>query len=193
MAGALPKWTDMARPLREIPAGFVYHVGNRGSRKGPLFDGPNAYAAFERLVAATRERYAVRIIAYCLMFNHWHFLLWPLADNALSLFMKRLTEAHAAEWRRETKTVGQGAVYQSRFWVSPILDDLHLLGAWRYIERNPVEAGLVARAEDWPWSSASVVRTDRALTVDFGPVPRPDNWLEIVNSSDTDRVIDYLD
>jgi putative transposase len=168
-------------------------VGNRGSRRGPLFDGPHAYAAFEQLVAATRNLYAVRIIAYCLMFNHWHFLLWPLADDVLSLFLKRLTEAHAAEWRRETKTVGQGAVYQARFWDTPTLDHFHLLAAWRYIERNPVEAGLVARAEDWPWSSASTVPRNRPLKVDLGPVPRPANWLEIVNSSHVDWLIDYLE
>jgi putative transposase len=180
----------MARPLREITTGFVYHVGNRGSRKGPLFDGASAYAAFERLVAETRDTHAVRIIAYCLMFNHWHFLLWPIADNVVSSFMKRLTETHASEWRRDTNTVGQGAVYQARFWSRPIFDELHLLAAWRYVERNPIEAGLVARAEDWPWSSASI-RPDRALTPDFGPVPRPANWLEIVNSSCEDRFIEY--
>jgi putative transposase len=185
--------TNMARRLREVPAGFVYHVGNRGSRKGPLFTSPSTYAAFERLVASMRDRHAVRIIAYCLMFNHWHFLVWPLADNVLSSFMKSITEAHASEWRRETKTVGQGAVYQARFWASPMLDPLHLLAAWRYIERNPVEAGLVARAEDWPWSSASRDRPNRVLTVDLGPVPRPANWLEIVNSSCCNRFVDYLE
>jgi putative transposase len=183
----------MARRPRLVPAGFVYHVGNRGSRKGPLFDGPDDYAEFERLVAATRELHAVRIIAYCLMVNHWHFLLWPLADDVLSPFMKSLTETHATDWRRGTKTVGQGAVYQARFWDTPTLDHLHLLAAWRYIERNPVEAGLVARAEDWHWSSAAIDRPDRALVVDRGPIPRPENWLEIVNSSCVDWIIDYVD
>ena len=183
----------MARPLRVVPAGFVYHVGNRGSRKGPLFDDDSAYVAFERLVAATREMYAVRIIAYCLMFNHWHFLLWPLADDVLSSFMKTLTEEHATQFRRNTGTVGQGAVYQARFWHSPTHDDLHLLAAWRYIERNPVTAGLVTRAEDWPWSSASLARRDRAFKIDLGPVLRPDGWLEMVNSSYCTELIDDLE
>ena len=183
----------MARPPRSVPAGFVYHVVNRGSRRGPLFDTPDGYAQFERLVAVTREQHAVRIIAYCLMFNHWHFLLWPLADDVVSVFMKRLTEAHAARWRQETNTVGQGAVYQARFWDTPMFDTLHLLAAWRYIERNPVAAGLVARAEDGPWSRAAIDRPDRTLTVDRGPIPRPTNWGDIVNSRCVDWFIDYID
>jgi len=158
-----------------------------------VFDGPADYDAFEQLAADVRQIFAIRIIAYCLMPNHWHFLLWPLEDGVLSEFMKRLTESQARQWRIDTKTVGEGAVYQARFWDTPIFDHLHLLAAWRYIERNPVEAGLVAKAEDWPWSSASTVPRDRVLTVDLGPVPRPENWLEIVNSSCVDFLIDYLE
>jgi putative transposase len=191
MAETLPAMATMARPPRIVPAGFVYHVGNRGSRKGPLFDGADDYNAFERLVADVRDAFAVRIIAYCLMYNHWHFLLWPLENGVLSRFVKRLAESHASSWRRQTNTVGEGAVYQSRFWNAPIFDHLHLLAAWRYVERNPVEAGLVERAEDWPWSSASNRRSDSPLTMDVGPFPRPANWLEIVNASYVDLLIDY--
>ena len=136
--------------------------------------------------------FAVRIIAYCLMSNHWHFLLWPLEDLALSRFMHWLTGTHARRRRRWTNTVGEGAIYQARFWAQPIFDALHLLAAWRYIERNPVEAGLVTRAEKWPWSSASEVDFE-ALKLDLGPVPKPGNWLEIVNAGYVDHLIDYLD
>lgn len=183
----------MARPLRYLPAGHVYHVGNRGSRKGPLFDGAQDFNTFERLVAQARDRFAIRIMAYCLMFNHWHFLLWPLDDAAVSSFMHHLTGTHGGHRRWKTKTVGQGAIYQARFWAFPTFDDLHLLTAWRYIERNPIEAGLVKRAENWRWSSASAFKRDHGLKVDLGPVQPPDNWLEIVNSSFDDRFIDTFD
>jgi putative transposase len=183
----------MARRTRELPVGYVYHVGNRGSRKGPLFDSPTDFDAFEQLAAMARERHPVRIISYCLMSNHWHFLVWPMEDGALSRFMHRLTGEHALGRRRNTKTVGEGAVYQSRFWDVPMLDHLHLLAAWRYIERNPVEAGLVTRAEEWRWSSACQTRGEDALSLDLGPLPRSANWLEIVNASSADHLIDYFE
>jgi putative transposase len=183
----------MARRHRELPVGYVYHVGNRGSRKGPLFDSPTDFDAFERLTAMARDRHPVRILSYCLMSNHWHFLVWPMEDGALSDFMHLLTGKHALGRRRKTKTVGEGAVYQSRFWDVPMLDHLHLLAAWRYIERNPVEAGLVTRAEEWRWSSACQTRGENALSLDLGPVPRSHNWLDIVNASSADHLIDYFE
>ena len=140
-----------------------------------------------------RDRHPVRILSYCLMSNHWHFLVWPMEDGALSDFMHLLTGKHALGRRRTTKTVGEGAVYKSRFWDVPMLDHLHLLAAWRYIERNPVEAGLVARAEEWRWSSACQTRGEDALSLDLGPVPRSNNWLDIVNASSADHLIDYFE
>jgi putative transposase len=175
-----------------LPTGFVYHVVNRGSRRGPLFESSEDYDAFERLVISARDHYPVRIIAYCMMKTHWHFLLWPIEDTAISRFMHWLTGMHAAQRRRETASCGEGAVYQARFWAEPIFDERHLLAAWRYIERNPVTAGIVERAEEWRWSSASRSLSEpNRLTVDLGPCPRPDNWLEIVNASYYDEFIDY--
>lgn len=184
----------MARRNRDLPVGYVYHVGNRGSRKGPLFDSPADFDSFKELVATARDLHPVRILAYCLMFNHWHFLLWPTEDGALSRFMHWLTGRHALLRRRNTKTVGEGAVYQSRFWAFPMLDHLHLLAAWRYVERNPIEAGLVMRAEEWQWSSACPTNGDsEVLSLDLGPLPRSANWLEIVNASSADHLIDYFE
>jgi putative transposase len=172
----------MARHRRITFGGTIYHVCNRGSRKGPLFNAPEEYAAFERLLASARELRAMRIVAYCLMVNHWHLLLWPLRDGDLSQFLHWVTGTHASRWRRQTKTQGQGAVYQSRFCAVGVLDLLHFLRVCRYIERNPVEASLVRRAEDWSWSSAAQ-RAGLAteLPMDDGPLPLPNDWLAIVN------------
>ena len=126
----------------------------------------------------------MRIIAYCLMVNHWHFLLWPHNDGDVSHFLHWLSGTHASRYRRHTNTVCEGAVYQSRFRDIGVLDSLHFLRICRYIERNPIEARLVNRAEDWEWSSArqragppSVI-----LPMDDGPMPLPPNWLAIVNA-----------
>ncbi len=84
-----------------------------------------------------------------------------------------------------------GHVWQGRFRAFPIQDDPHLLTVLRYIERNPVRACLVNRAEHWPWSSASRASA-AAPTVDPGPVPRPGNWLEHVNEPQTQAELERL-
>jgi putative transposase len=172
----------MARHRRVTYGGIVYHVCNRGSRKGPLFTTPEEYTAFVRLLADGRAKRPMRIIAYCLMPNHWHLLLWPEGDNDLSRYLHWVTGTHARRFRRATGTVGQGAVYQSRFEAVGVTDLIHLLSVWRYVERNPVRAHLVERAEDWKWSSATDSRRGSSdLSLDVAPISRPREWLTIVN------------
>jgi len=174
---------QMARHRRKTFAGVLYHTFNRGSRKGPLFTSSEEYTAFESLMAYGRELKTMRIIAYCLMVNHWHLLLWPEADGDVSRFLHWLTSTHAMRFRRRTQTVCQGAVYQSRFRAVGVGDPLHFLRVCRYIERNPIEAKLVNRAEDWPWSSASRHSNgETEFPMDDGPLPLPLDWLTIVNA-----------
>ena len=128
----------------------------------------------------------MRILAYCLMPNHWHLLLWPERDGQLSAYMHWLETSHADHWRRVTHSRGEGAVYQARFTSVPILDPVHFYTAWRYIERNPIEAGLVKRAEEWDWSSASHPRVGcEYLALDPGPLQLSPQWLAIVNEEGT--------
>ena len=89
---------------------------------------------------------------------------------------------HAQQYRRATNTVGQGAVYQSRFEAVGVTDLIHLLNVWRYVERNPVKARLVERAEEWKWSSAAPIPGGPdALTLDTAPITRPSEWLTLIN------------
>ena len=162
-----------------VPGGFVYHVCNRGSRKGVLFGGYKDFGAFVRLLERAREERPMRIIAYCLLRTHLHLLLWPAADGDLSRFMHWLETVHAIEWHRKRGTRGTGAVYQSRFVSVGISEDRHYYTALRYVERNALAAKRVKRAQDWPWCSAS---RRSPLTLDAGPYPRPTNWLAILNS-----------
>ena len=126
----------------------------------------------------------MRILDYCVMPNHWHFVLWPRRDKDLSSFMSWLTMTHAQRWHAAHHTAGTGHLYQGRFKDFAVQSDKHFLTVCRYVERNPVRAGLVKRAEDWPYG-ALYRRTKgdvaaRAL-LSKGPVERPDSWLEIVN------------
>jgi putative transposase len=172
----------MARRKRWAPAGAVQHVFNRGSRKGELFQFDDDYSLFINLLDEARSLRPMRILSYCLMPNHWHLLLWPEHEGDLSRFMHWLTGTHGREWRQNSRTTGQGAVYQSRFSAVPIEDSWHLLIARRYIERNALVASLCDRAEAWPWSSAAATRDDnQRLLVDQPPFPLPSNWLESLN------------
>ena len=181
----------MPRTRRFTAPNYVYHVLNRSAKRGLLFGKPEDYRAFENLLREARNRVPIRILAYCLMPNHWHLLLWPSGDGDLTRFTKWLTTTHAVRWNRAHHCVGNGAVYQSRFKSIPIEQGPHLFWAWRYIERNALRANLVNRAEEWPWSSLRD-RTSgiRPEALDDGPAPLPADWTDVVNIPQTDAELE---
>jgi putative transposase len=145
----------MPRRPRVSTAGLFFHVVNRAAKRSTLFETAEDYTAFEGVLASAVDRHRISLFAYCVMPNHWHLLLSANVDGALSRFMHWLTTTHARRWQIHRGLEGQGAVYQGRFKAIPIGDDHHFLWVCRYVERNPLRAALVNRAEDWPWSSLS--------------------------------------
>src|SRR5688572_18072309 len=133
----------MSRPLRNAPGGLVYHVLNRSIERMRIFREDADYAQFERALMAATAHVDMRLLAYCVMPNHWHLVLWPRRDGDLSRFMARLTHRHAIGWREARGSLGVGHVYQGRFKSIPVQSDSHLLTLCRYVERNPLRAGLV--------------------------------------------------
>ena len=95
----------------------------------------------------------MRLLAYCVMPNHWHLVVWPHQDGALSRFMNWLTLTHTQRWHQHRHSVGEGHVYQGQFKSFPVETNEYFLVVCRYVERNAVRAGLVERAEQWRWSS----------------------------------------
>lgn len=120
-----------------------------------MFRTEGDFDAFERVLGEAVERAAcsVELMAYCVMGNHWHLVLRTQADKAMGEFMRWLTTTHAGRYRVAHKQSGIGHLYQDRYKSFLVEDDRHFLTVCRYIERNPMRAGLVARAEDWRWSS----------------------------------------
>jgi len=88
----------MARRTRCSDAGYVYHVLNRAVGQATLFDKPGDYAAFENILTEAWERSAMRLLSYVIMPNHWHLVLWPEADGALSTYVQWLTVTHVRRW-----------------------------------------------------------------------------------------------
>src|SRR3989304_4854659 len=143
----------MPRTARVAPGGMIFHVLNRGNARDAIFRKEADYQAFEKVIAETQQQVAVRILAYCLMPNHWHFVLWPAQDGDLGRFMQRLTTTHVRRWDLHRQTVGSGHLYQGTYKAFPIQQDEHLYTLLRYVERNPARPTLEKRAEDWRWSS----------------------------------------
>jgi putative transposase len=180
----------MPRPLRFSPPDSVLHAINRGNDRRCLFDSPDDYTEFLELVAWAKQRAPMRILAYCLMPNHWHFILWPDAADSVSVFLHRLCTVHAIKRRRETATVGHGHIYQDRYHGFIIQSESYYLRAIRYVEANPLRAGLVERAADWPWSSLHERLCQGRSLLDDGPLQLPLNWAESVDQS---LPADFLD
>ena len=166
---------------------MLFHVLNRAAKRTVLFDSANDYRAFERLLDEAVRRHRIAIFAYCIMPNHWHFVLTPRTDGSMSRFMHWLTTTHARRWQDARGLTGLGAVYQGRFKAIPIGDDDHFRWVCRYVERNPLRASLVTRAEEWPWSSLGV--GNRSWLTDW---PKPPEWLSHVNTPQTDAELEHF-
>jgi putative transposase len=176
----------MPRTARSCLGGYTYHVLNRGNARGTVFHKPADYDAFVDLMAESSLRVPMRVLAYCLMPNHFHLALWPRADGDLSRWMHWLMTAHVRRYLRYYRSSGH--VWQGRFKAFPVEEDEHLLAVLRYIERNPLRAGLVGRAEEWSWSSLRWLSASAQSPVRLEPgtVPRGTLWAEGVNAATGD-------
>jgi putative transposase len=170
------------RPRSAVPATF-HHVMNRSSRSTTLFSRPREYVGFIRVLREALARHDVELLTYCVMPNHWHLVLRTDQIRELSRFMHWLSTTHARRWHRVRGTVGLGPVYKGRFLSVPIEADGSLIRVCRYVERNPLRAGLVRRAEEWPWSSLTDRgRRKRRLLVLTAPFLEGPTWVDHVNT-----------
>lgn len=181
----------MPRIRRSAPDGTAHHVLNRGNNRRQVFHKRGDYQAFLRFMREAQERIPMRILAYCLMPNHFHLVVWPETMVSLSAYMHRLMNAHVRNYHQHYGTCGHGHIWQGRFKNFPIQHDVHLLRVLRYVEANPLRADLVRRAEDWSWGSLSSPREECPALAD-SPVSRPAEWLEYVNMPKGGRGLEAL-
>jgi putative transposase len=172
---------------------YVFHVINRAIENNKIFYGDSDYLEFLRLFHDAANRFLVRVLAYALMPNHWHLVLWPTTDAGLSACMQWLSFRHVQKWRARRGSRGRGALYQSRFKAIAVQNDEHFLRLCRYVERNPVRARLVSAADQWEWSSASSLCSAPARPhLSPWPVPKPPEWLELLNSHEPTEVVSEI-
>ena len=185
----------MGRPPRVDVGGMVYHVLNRTNFRFKLFSKDKQYQEFLDILKESQECAPMRILAYCLMPNHWHLVLYPKHEGELSKFMHQMTLTHTQRFHARTKTIGYGHIYQGRYKSFLVEDDRYFLTLMRYVERNAKRAALVKRAEDWKWSSAHTRFLGTEKQKKFlspWPVEEPDDYREWLNRSEAKEEIENI-
>ena len=185
----------MPRNARVDVGGEVYHVINRANGRLRIFNKDEDYQLFEKLLLETKELIGMRILAYELMPNHWHLVLYPKNDGDLGAFMHRLSNAHTRKVHARTNTNGSGHLYQGRYKSFLVDSENYLLAVIKYVERNAVRAKLVRRCEDWQWGSAwrrVHGTTEQKKLLDRIPTSLPDDYTKWINASERPDNLDAI-
>jgi len=143
----------MPRRARFLLSGVPHHVTQRGNRRERVFFEHEDRSTYLQLLRDQSARHEVDVVAYCLMSNHVHLVLIPTDSDKLHCVMRAIHGQYAQVVNKRRSQSGH--VWQARYFSSP-LDANYFFNAVRYVELNPVRAGLVARAENYQWSSAAV-------------------------------------
>jgi putative transposase len=141
----------MGRPLRNIEIGVPYHIAHRGNQQATLFESDIDRRYYLSMLGSLAKRNRVRIGGFCLMSNHVHFAVVPDCTKGISRCFGQLHKCYSE--MLNTRRGRRGCNWEGRVYAGK-MDDRHAWNALRYIERNPVAAGLVAHASEWAWSSA---------------------------------------
>jgi putative transposase len=143
----------MPRAPREDYPGAWHHVMNRGSARRAIYRDTGDRIVFLNILSSAAAKSSTQVHAYCLMNNHFHLLIHSV-EGHLPRFLQHLTGRYALHFNRRHAL--DGPLFKGRCVSVAVNDDAQLLSTSRYIHLNPVVAGLIENAEDWPWSSAAV-------------------------------------
>jgi putative transposase len=174
----------MARISRVVASGYPHHVTQRGVRSLPIFHADSDRTTYLDFMADELTRFGIEVLAWCLMTNHIHLIVVP---NDATVLSRAVGEAHRRYTRMKNFSDGvRGYLFQGRFG-SCVLDERHLLAAARYVELNPVTAGMVREPGDYPWSSARFhlgLNTKDALVRDKTLMGLIEHWAEYLQGND---------
>lgn len=173
----------MGRPKRADEAGGIYHMLNRANQRVAIFDTVGDYEAFEQILTDAIDKFQIKLFSYCLMPNHWHFVVGPEVDGEMSRFAQWLSLTHTQRHHAHRGSAGNGHLYQGRYKSFPVQSDEHFLTVNRYVERNPFAAGLCKSPEQWRWSSLWRWRhgsTKEKQLLAQWPIPRRPDWVDWV-------------
>src|SRR3989344_6262002 len=178
----------MPRVTRIGHGNYCYHVINRANARLPIFFEEEDYVLFEKVLEEAQEKFLMRMLAYILMPNHFHLVLYPLNDGDMGKFMQWLTLTHTQRWHQAKKTKGTGHLYQGRYKSFIIEEDDHLFAVIRYVEQNALRAKIVKRAENWKFCSLwkRINTNDKQKNIlSAWPMSEPSDYLLFVNNPQT--------
>ncbi len=141
----------MPRPLRLFSPDIAYHIITRGNNRRTLFKIPRDFEVFLSTLDRIKKDHPFDLFHYCLMSNHVHLLMKFPTPESFRKTMHRISLIYAKYFSKKYRSVGH--VFQDRFRSIPVENDAYLLECGRYIERNPVKAGMVGHPGEYPWSS----------------------------------------
>ena len=177
----------MPRRPRHTLTGVAFHVMNRAVRGSTLIENDCDFEALARILREALYQSHVEVLSYQVMRNHWHFVMTCDRIADLSTLMHRFEGRHANNWAGAHRARGRGYVYQGRFKSVPVQTSHSLFRVCRYVERNALRQNLVAKAEDWQWGSLHARCNDfYPIPLSEWPIPPPSNWIELVNTAQTD-------
>jgi putative transposase len=182
----------MPRTARTVIPGLPYHVTQRGNRRQDVFFSDDDRRRYLAWLKDYSERYGLEILAYCLMSNHVHYASIPREHDAMARTLQIVHTRHSQAINDELGWSGH--LWQGRFF-STALDEAHLWTAVRYIERNPVRAGLVSHASEYPWSSAAFhlgLRRDRIINTSSEWGSPIEGWQEALAENEDDSELELL-
>lgn len=172
----------MPRRNRCVLPGIAHHITQRGVNRCETFSGDEDRETYLRLLKQNLGDTGVSVLAWCLMSNHAHLVAVPAREDSLSVLFRRVHGRYAQYYNARTGRMGH--LWQNRFFGCPLGHD-HLWAALAYVERNPVRAGIVERAADYPWSSAVSHLTGHdewaILDMEWWDREHPVDWEQMLN------------
>ncbi len=179
----------MPRIARVVAKGYPHHVTQRGNYRQPVFEEDDDYVQYLEWLKDYSKKFSLDIWAYCLMANHVHFICVPKKEDSLPRAFNMLHMRYAQYINRRKQASGH--LWQGRFY-SCILDERHLYAAVRYVENNPVRAGIVKKPQKYRWSSANSHvnrKRDSILSQDCYLEKEIENWLEYLREKEDEQII----
>jgi putative transposase len=166
----------MPRAARVVLPGYLYHVTQRGNNRQFVFHEKNDYVLYLKHVEKYRDKYDVKIYAFCIMGNHVHFIIRPKKIDSMAKMFRGVNMRYAQYYQKKMEVSGH--VWQGRYF-SCLLSGSHIKESIRYVELNPVRAKMVEKAWQYPWSSARA------------HLGKPYNWIQLEQIEDILKVENY--
>ncbi len=186
----------MPRAPRVDIGGEIYHVINRTNGRLKMFSSDMEYRLFENIVVEGQRLFDMRILAYVLMPNHWHFMLQPKHDGDLSTFMHQITNTHTRKVHALTETEGTGHLYQGRYKSFLVSNDMYAWTLLKYIERNPVRAHLTDDPFLWRWGSAHIrahnIQRESQIILSDPPSGLPPQYTQLLKEKESPEVLERI-